>query len=204
LAWSGISDPSGLLKLSTATTALTSIVSMTDWSEPRHSPVRGSLSKSVAPGYRIGWVIANRYRDDLIEWKQATSSAMCSLPQMAMADYLRSGAHDRHLERLRRAYRLQVEKMRFTLARHLPDGVRISEPQGGFVLWVELPRGIDSLELLQAALAEGISLTPGLLFSATRRYRNYIRVNCGHPWDQRIEDGVVRLGALVRERTLRQ
>lgn len=163
-----------------------------------------SLSKSVAPGYRIGWVIADRYRDELIEWKQATSSAMCSLPQMAMADYLRSGAHDRHLERLRRAYRLQVEKMRFMLARHLPDGVRISEPQGGFVLWVELPRGIDSLELLQAALAQGISLTPGLLFSATRRYRNYIRVNCGHPWDQRIEDGVIRLGALVRERALRQ
>ena len=65
------------------------------------------------------------------------------------------------------------------------------------MLWIELPRGTDALELLQLALAENISLTPGMMFSATRKYRNFIRVNCGHPWDQRIEDAVVRLGQLV-------
>ncbi|MCP5430926.1 MAG: aminotransferase class I/II-fold pyridoxal phosphate-dependent enzyme [Chromatiaceae bacterium] len=113
-----------------------------------------SFSKTIAPGYRIGWVVADHWRDDVIEWKQATSSAMCSLPQMAMADYLRSGEYERHLVRLRRAYRLQVEKMRFMLARHLPEGTRISNPQGGFVLWVEMPRGIDALELLNRALRE--------------------------------------------------
>ena len=156
-----------------------------------------SFSKSIAPGYRIGWVISDRYRDEIIEWKQATSSAMCSLPQIAMADYLRSGEYERHLVRLRSAYRGQVDKMRFMLARHLPAGTRISNPQGGFVLWIELPRGTDALELLQLALAENISLTPGMMFSATRKYRNFIRVNCGHPWDQRIEDAVVRLGQLV-------
>lgn len=156
-----------------------------------------SFSKSIAPGYRIGWVISDRYRDEIIEWKQATSSAMCSLPQIAMADYLRSGEYERHLVRLRSAYRLQVEKMRFMLSRHLPAGSRISNPQGGFVLWIELPRGIDALELLDRALAENISLTPGMMFSATRKFRNFIRVNCGHPWDQRIEDAVVRLGELI-------
>jgi DNA-binding transcriptional MocR family regulator len=156
-----------------------------------------SFSKSIAPGYRIGWVISDRYREEIIEWKQATSSAMCSLPQIAMADYLRSGEYERHLVRLRSAYRLQVEKMRFMLSRHLPTGSRISNPQGGFVLWVELPRGIDALELLDRALAENISLTPGMMFSATRKFRNFIRVNCGHPWGQRIEDAVVRLGELV-------
>lgn len=158
-----------------------------------------SFSKTIAPGYRIGWVVADHYRDDLVEWKQATSSAMCSLPQMAMADYLRSGEYDRHLLRLRSAYRSQVEKMRFVLAQHLPAGTRITNPQGGFVLWVELPRGIDALELLNRALQEKISLTPGMLFSATRKYRNFVRVNCGHPWDERIERAVERLGELVRE-----
>lgn len=158
-----------------------------------------SFSKTIAPGYRIGWVLADRHRDDLIEWKQATSSAMCSLPQIAMADYLRSGAYDRHLVRLRGAYRLQVDKMRFMLARHLPAGTRISDPRGGFVLWVEMPRGIDTLELMHRALRDRISLTPGLLFSATRKFRNFVRVNCGHPWDERIEQAVVRLGELVRE-----
>lgn len=158
-----------------------------------------SFSKTIAPGYRIGWVIGGRYRDELIEWKQATSSAMCSLPQIAMTDYLRSGEYDRHLVRLRRAYRLQVEKMRFMLTRHLPQGTRISDPQGGFVLWVELPRGVDALTLLERALQEDISLTPGMLFSATRKFRNFIRINCGHPWDERIESAVVRLGELVAE-----
>lgn len=157
-----------------------------------------SFSKTIAPGYRIGWVVADRWRDDVIEWKQATSSAMCSLPQMAMADYLRSGEYERHLVRLRRAYRLQVEKMRFMLARHLPEGTRISNPQGGFVLWVEMPRGIDALELLNRALRENISLTPGMMFSATRKFRNFVRVNCGYPWDARIEHAVIRLGELVR------
>jgi len=157
-----------------------------------------SFSKTIAPGYRIGWVVADRYRDDLIEWKQATSSATCSLPQIAMADYLRSGEYDRHLLRLRSAYRSQVERMRFMLAQHLPAGTRITNPQGGFVLWVELPRGIDALELLNRALQHKISLTPGLMFSATRKFRNFVRINCGHPWDARIESAVEHLGELVR------
>ena len=116
-----------------------------------------------------------------------------------MADYLRSGEYDRHLVRLRNAYRSQVEKMRFMLERHLPRGTRITSPQGGFVLWVELPRGTDVIELLQRALAEKISLTPGMMFSATRKYRNFMRINCGHPWDERIERAVERLGVLAHE-----
>lgn len=158
-----------------------------------------SFSKSIAPGYRIGWVIADRFRKDVMEWKQATSSAMCSLTQMAMADYLRSGEYDRHLVRLRSAYRLQVEKMRFMLLKHFPPGTRITSPQGGFVLWVELPRGVDALELVNRALRENISLMPGMMFSATRKYRNYVRVNCGTPWDERIENAVVRLGEMLQE-----
>ena len=156
-----------------------------------------SFSKTIAPGYRIGWVIADRYRNDVLELKHATSSAMCSLPQMAMADYLRSGEYDRHLVRLRSAYRMQVDKMRFMLAQQFPPGTRITEPQGGFVLWVEMPRGIDALELLNRALLEKISLTPGMMFSATRKFRNFIRINCGYPWDERIEAAVIRLGELV-------
>lgn len=159
----------------------------------------GSFSKTLAPGFRVGWVIADRYRDDVLEWKQATSSAMCSLPQMATADYLRSGEYDRHLVRLRRAYRQQVDKMRFMLAQHFPKGTRISNPKGGFVLWVEMPRGIDALELLNRALQEQISFTPGMMFSATRKFRNFMRVSCGHPWDERIEAAVVRLAELIGE-----
>ena len=124
---------------------------------------------------------------------------MCSLPQMAMVDYLRSGEYKRQLPRLRAAYRSQVEKMCFMLSRHLPEATRITNPQGVFVLWVELPRGADALELLNRALQENISLTPGMMFSATRKFRNFVRINCGHPWDARTERAVERLGQLVRE-----
>ena len=89
--------------------------------------------------------------------------------------------YERHLVRAAPPYRLQVEKMRFMLARHLPEGTRISNPQGGFVLWVEMPRGIDALNC-QLGAARKISLTPGMMFSATRKFRNFVRVNCGYPW----------------------
>ena len=88
--------------------------------------------------------------------------------------------------------------MRFVLARHFPAGTRITNPQGGFVLWVEMPRGLDALELLNRAIEQKISLTPGMMFSATRKFRNFVRINCGHPWDERIEQAVARLGELIQ------
>ena len=74
-----------------------------------------------------------------------------------------------------------------------------NDPQCGFVLWVKLPRGTDALELLNRALREYISLNPGMMFSATRKFRNFVRINCGHPWNARTEHAVERLGQLVRD-----
>jgi len=157
-----------------------------------------SFSKTLAPGYRIGWVLAGNHYDDIIEWKQAVSSAVASLPQLAVSEFLRSGEYERHLVRVRKAFQQQVEKMRFMVGKHFPSGTRITNPQGGFVLWIEMPRGNDCLELFNQALEQGISITPGILFSATRRYRNFMRVNCGHPWNEELEKAVVTLGQLVR------
>ncbi|MGB0721008.1 MAG: PLP-dependent aminotransferase family protein [Gammaproteobacteria bacterium] len=157
-----------------------------------------SFSKTLAPGYRIGWIIpGERYRDDVLEWKQATTSAVASIPQMAVAEFLRSGDFERHLLRMRRAVREQVDAMRYLIARHFPEGTRVTNPQGGYVLWVEMPRGSDCLEVFEEALKEGIAITPGILFSATRRYRNFIRINCGFPITEGVEDGIKRLGRLI-------
>jgi len=159
-----------------------------------------SLSKTLAPGYRVGWILANKkYRNDILAWKQSTASASVTLTQLAAADYLRSGEYDRHLQRLRNAYRTQVEKMRFTIAQHFPSKTRISNPRGGFVLWVELPRGNDCLDVFNRALEKGISLTPGILFSATRRYRNFIRISCGQPWSDEIEGAVITVSKLISD-----
>jgi hypothetical protein len=78
----------------------------------------------------------------------------------------------------------QVERMRFAVAQHFPSGTRVTRPQGGFVLWVELPRGVDSEVLLSQALTRGVSITPGVLFSTTRKFKNFIRISCGLPWSE--------------------
>ncbi len=157
-----------------------------------------SFSKTLAPGFRMGWVTGGRFHDRLLEWKQATSSASPSLQQLAVAEFLRSGQYDRHLARLRKAFRAQVEKARFMIARLFPEGTRISDPQGGFVLWIELPRGTNCFELYNEALQQGIGITPGMLFSATRKFRNYIRINCGFPWSEENERALEKLAEIAK------
>ncbi len=158
-----------------------------------------SFSKTLAPGYRMGWITGGRYHEKLLEWKQASSSASPSIQQLAIAEFLRSGQYDRHLTRLRKAFRSQVEKARYMISRLFPEGTRISDPQGGFVLWVELPRNINCFEVYTEALQHNIGITPGMLFSATRKFKNYIRINCGFPWTPATEQALEQLAALINK-----
>ena len=158
-----------------------------------------SFSKTLAPGYRIGWVIAGRYRKKVQELKQATFSATSSINQLAMAEFLSSGQYDRHLVRLRKAMREQVDKGRYMISKNFPEGTCISNPQGGNVLWVEMPRGCNCIEIFNRALQHNIGVTPGILFSATRRFKNYLRINCGYPWNDANEAAINTLGRIVAE-----
>jgi DNA-binding transcriptional MocR family regulator len=156
-----------------------------------------SFSKTLAPGHRVGWVIAGRYRKKFLQYKQAWSSATASINQLALAEFLSSGQYDRHLVRLRMAMREQVDKGRYMIARNFPEGTRISHPHGGSVLWVEMPQGCDCIDVFNKALENNISITPGILFSATRRYRNHLRINCGFPWNQTNVNALKTLGQIV-------
>ena len=155
-----------------------------------------SFSKTLCPGYRVGWVAAGRYQPK-IEWLKFTSSlATATLPQMALAEYLQSGGYESHLRKIRRAYAFNVSNMYEAVTRHFPEGTRVSRPAGGFVLWIQMPESVDSLILYKMALQAGITLSPGYLFSATRRYKNYIRLNASR-WSDDIDRGVIRLGEIV-------
>lgn len=158
-----------------------------------------SFSKTVAPGYRVGWVLPGKHQFKVTEKKHLASTATASLPQMTMAEFLRTGGYDRNLAALRRSYGEQVRNMRAAIAEYFPEGTRVSEPQGGFVLWVELASDVDCWDLFDKAMEKGISFTPGVLFSSSGKYRNRIRLNAGHPWDARIEDAVKTLGRLAAE-----
>ncbi|MFA5903558.1 MAG: PLP-dependent aminotransferase family protein [Desulfobacula sp.] len=157
-----------------------------------------SFSKTLCPGYRVGWVAAGRYQSK-IEWLKFTSSlATTTLPQMAITEYLQSGGYEAHLRKIRRAYACNVSNMYDAVTRHFPEGTRVSRPAGGFVLWIQMPESVDSLVLYKMALQSGITLSPGYLFSATRRYKNYIRLNASR-WTDDIDRGVIRLGEIVHK-----
>lgn len=159
----------------------------------------GSFSKSLAPGYRIGWVAAGRHAREVARLKLTTSLATSMPAQEALAEYLRGATYETHLRRLRRALKGQKDAMRAAIAEHFPRGTRIGDPAGGYFLWVELPRGFETLPLQQRAMQAGIGVSPGPMFSADgTRFRNALRLNCGHPWTAELEAGIATLGRIAR------
>jgi len=121
------------------------------------------------------------------------------LPQLAIADFLRNGGYDHHLRTLRRQLRDQVARYAAEIAARFPAGTKLSRPQGGFVLWVELPEGIDSLDLQERAVAEGAAVAPGPIFSASGGYRNFLRISCGHPWGPAAEQALQTVARIAGE-----
>jgi len=159
-----------------------------------------SFSKTIAPGYRIGWIATRRYMERLLAHKFAVTLCGPALLQAAFADFLSSGGYDNHLRRIRRTFADNIGRMSRTIDRAFPRGTRVSQPAGGFVLWVELPRPFVARTLLEEALKHGICFAPGEVFSASNRYTNCLRLSCGHRWDTQIEAAVVKLGALANNR----
>jgi DNA-binding transcriptional MocR family regulator len=157
-----------------------------------------SFSKTLAPGWRVGWIAPGRYAER-VQRLRLTTTLAASLPaQAGLADYLQHGGYDRHLRRLRHALEAQQASLLASIGRHFPPGVRVSRPEGGYFLWVELPRGTDTLALHREAAARGISIAPGPMFSARRAFANGLRLNYGWPWDARMEGAMRTLGSLLR------
>ena len=142
-----------------------------------------SLAHYVAPGFNLGWCNPGRWHGEVRRLKSFTNIATASLPQLAMAEFLESGGLDKHLKELRVALWRSVEASRHEVLRLFPEGTRVSQPHGGFVLWIQLPVGYDGSEIQRQALAVGISILSGTVFSPSRQYRNCIRIACGYPFE---------------------
>ena len=157
-----------------------------------------SFSKDISPALRVGWAAPGRYKAEL-EWLKFTSnSATATLPQMAVAEFLESGGYDHHLRTIRREYANNVSLLSQAVMRYFPPETRVTRPTGGFVLWVQLPENIDSLEIYKLALKNNITITSGYLFSPTNQFSNFIRLNAA-AWTYPIERAVERLGEMVAE-----
>ncbi len=157
-----------------------------------------SFSKTLAPGFRVGWVAPGRYRSQVERLKFVSSVGNPELLQMTVAGFLENGGYDRQLRSLRRAFAERIERTQRAVCEHFPEGTRATNPVGGFVLWVELPPGADALALYESAMREGISIAPGPMFSASNRYRNCMRLNCGCTWTPAVERALARLGELAK------
>lgn len=153
-----------------------------------------SFSKTLAPGVRVGWVAPGRYREQVLHMKYVSTAACATLPQLAVADFIAQGHYERHLRRMRVQYQQNRDRMIDWIERYFPAGTRISYPQGSFLLWIELPGDIDSLRLNERLRDSDIRIGPGVLFSASGKYRNCMRLNYSDLESERIEPAVRRIG----------
>ena len=162
-----------------------------------HVMMCGSFSKTVAPGIRLGWVEAGRWQARVERLKAATSGAQTAMLELAMADLLTQPGTEAGYRQLRATVAARVDEARGIISQSFPAGSRVTDPPGGFILWVELPAALDTLALFRACLAERIVLAPGTMFSATDRYRHCIRLGVGGRWDDVQRAGLQRIGEIA-------
>jgi DNA-binding transcriptional MocR family regulator len=167
------------------------------WDTSGHVMICGSFSKTVAPGLRVGWVEGGRWSAEVRRLKAVHSGGQTELVDLAMADLLTQPGHESAWRQLRATIAARVDEARGVIAESFPKGTRVTDPAGGYILWVELPAGLDSVALFRACLAERICIAPGTMFSATGRFDQCIRLGVGGRWDEAQREGLRRVGAIA-------
>ncbi|RAJ08909.1 DNA-binding transcriptional MocR family regulator [Chitinophaga skermanii] len=158
-----------------------------------------SFSKSIAPGYRVGWTVPGKYYDKVLRLKLNHSIATATLPQAAIGYFLENGRYEHHLRNMRKALHTQCLRYQQAIYEYFPEDTCITRPAGGFVLWAELNPAVNTFELYEAALKRKISLAPGRIFSLQDRYNNCMRLSFGQPFNKRINDSLKTLGKLIQQ-----
>ena len=156
-----------------------------------------SFTKTLAPGLRIGWVAAGRHLEEVALVKRATSMFTAYAPQLTIAEFIATGGYDRHLRRLRSLLSDHARRMTERIRQTFPPGCRMTQPTGGYVLWVELPRKIDAVELFRRARKRNVVIAPGPLFTMSNRYSNFIRMSYSDAWSAAIDDAIATVGQIA-------
>ncbi|WP_068825197.1 aminotransferase-like domain-containing protein [Pseudomonas sp. BMS12] len=153
-----------------------------------------SFSKTLAPGLRIGWIAPGRYRERVLHMKYMGTGSTAQLPQLALAEFIAGGHYEPHLRRMRAQYQRGRDLMIDWVTRYFPASVKISQPQGSFMLWLELPEHFDSHRLNRELQPHGVQIATGSIFSASGKFRNCLRMNYAAPPDAGIEQAVRLVG----------
>jgi len=160
----------------------------------------GSFSKIAAPGFRIGWVVApeKAVYDKLVIAKQASDLHTSTVSQAIMRRYMETNDIESHVGLIRERYGRQRACMVEMIGRHFPEGVTITEPEGGMFLWVTLPESISSMDLFDIAIKEKVAFVPGRPFYVDGSGENTLRLNFSNSDEARIEEGIARLGKAIK------
>lgn len=158
-----------------------------------------SVSKTLAPGYRVGWIAPGKFKEAIIRQKHIHLISTPSLNQEAIANFMENDRYENHLRKLR--HELHSNSLHFTqsIMDYFPEETKIVTPQGGFMLWVELNNKIDTTELYRRAMQQKISIAPGRMFTLQDQYRNCMRLSYGQKWAPAIEERLMLLGNIVKK-----
>jgi DNA-binding transcriptional MocR family regulator len=157
-----------------------------------------SFSKTLAPGLRIGWIAPGRYLERVLHMKYIGTGSTATQPQLAIADFIRHGHYLQHLRRMRTRYQQNRDRMTGWIMKYFPPGTRVSQPRGGFMLWIELDDEFDTLRLNRYLEQQGVQIAVGSIFSASGKYRNCLRINYAPKLTPEIEQAVSRVGKTIQ------
>lgn len=158
-----------------------------------------SLSKSLTPGYRIGWTIPGKFVEQVNQMKRIHNISCPTITQAAMAHYLKHGRYEYHLKNLRKALHTQSLRYVQAIIKYFPADTKVSRPHGGFILWLELNKKVNAFKLRTEAMKHNISIVPGKIFSSGSNYSNCVRISFGKPWNDDVDYGLMLLGKLIKK-----
>jgi 2-aminoadipate transaminase len=157
-----------------------------------------TFSKTLAPGIRLGWIVAPvEVISKLVQAKQGADLHTGTFVQMVAYEVARGGFFDKHVRHIRSVYRVRRDAILAALKRYMPPGVKWTNPEGGLFIWVRLPEGIDTWELLQEAVEDNVAFVPGTAFYDDGSGKNAMRLNFSTPAPEQIEEGIRRLAKVL-------
>jgi DNA-binding transcriptional MocR family regulator len=157
-----------------------------------------SVSKTLAPAYRVGWVAPGKFMNEVMKIKLFHSLCSTPITHEVIGNFLETGRYEAHLRLLRRTLHTNYLQYVRLIGESFPDGTKISRPQGGLSLWVELPKQIDSIELYNAAVSKKITFSPGRMFTLQNQFNNCMRLSYGLEWNEQTAHGLKVLGKLAK------
>ncbi len=173
--------------------------SLASFTDPDQTFLCASFSKSIAPGYRVGWVsTGSRFIDQVVHAKLVTSAGVVHPTALGVAAFLANGGYDRWLRAARRHYRESVARVRRVVVESFPVGTRTTSPAGGMVVWIVMPPEVDSRLLYQRVREHQIAFAPGPMFTLSDSYNNCLRLNATN-WDDQIEQAIRKIGDTATE-----